>query len=336
MTSRMISTVDTHTAGAPTRIILAGIPVLRGPDVASKMEDFRQRHDALRLLLMREPRGHNAMYGAVLTPPSREGADTGVFFLTTEGYLRSCVHSSIGLVTAGLQLGFITPGVDAERGRIGLETPGGLITLLPRYSSGRLESIAVQTRPAFLLEDGAKLEFAPGRTVHVAIAFSGLFYLLVDVHSLGSPSPAVGTQSARNLAHTGTLMLEAANRVFRVSHPENPEINTIEQVVIYETIDNRSTRDIVVTRSGGIDRSPCGAGTGAMLAYLLSKGRLRVGEEHVMESFAGGRFSGRVLDRTRVGPHDAVVPEIRGTAFVTGMHQFILDRDDPLVEGLAF
>lgn len=145
----VLTTIDTHTAGGPTRTVIAGIPRLGGGSVAEKMEYFRTHFDSLRKFLMLEPRGHADMSGAVLTTAADPHAATGAFFLTSGGYLRACVHSSIGLVTAGLETGFISRDAAGEEDPIKLEVPAGIVSAMPRYKGDKLTSVAIRMPPAF-------------------------------------------------------------------------------------------------------------------------------------------------------------------------------------------
>lgn len=337
---RILTTIDTHTAGGPTRTITGGLPVLRGDSVAEKMEYFETHFDPIRTLLMHEPRGHRDMSGAVITEATDPEADIGVFFLTAAGYLPACVHSSIGVAKAGLEAGFIRPPPHRPDGAILMETPSGLISLIPEISDGSVTSLALRPPPAFVHTPTTTLAI-PGRgTVQVSVAFSGVFFVLVDVEQLeigpmGSETPLT-PENAEEFVTLGVEVLEAASRSLQVGHPDHPGINSIPLVMFYQEVGERHGRDIVISRSGGVDRSPCGAGTGAKLAYLFTEGRLGLGEEYFNDSFLDTRFTGKVLEEDAVGPYKGCLPEVKGSAFITGMHQFVLDADDPHDQGFLF
>jgi len=333
---RVLTTVDTHTAGGPTRTVVAGLPPLAGSSVAAKMDDFRNRHDALRKLLMWKPRRHRDMFGAVLTPPCHPEAALGAFFLTSAGYLRACVHSSIGLATAGLETGFIGEESIKPDGSIPLETPAGVVSLFPQYAGDRLETIAIRTRPAFVYSREESLQGTLPKPLQVSIVYSGVFFVLVDVAQPGASFPELKPENAAQLAPLGMALLAAANRQFDVRHPENPEVRSLDLVMLYENVNDHQARDIVIGRSGGVDRSPCGAGAGAKMVLEHSRGRLQPGAEYVLDSFLVTRFRGRLVEACQVGPHSGAIPEIRGAAYITGMHQFVLDPHDPLQEGFLF
>lgn len=333
---RILTTVDTHTAGGPTRTVVAGIPQLPGESVSEKMEYFRTHFDPLRKLLMLEPRGHKDMSGAILTTTTDPSAATGAFFLTSGGYLRACVHSSIGLVTAGLETGFISHNARGEGDSIKLEVPAGIVSATPRYKGEKLNSVAIRMPPAFSCSGQEQLQLDSTQTLSVALAYSGVFFVLVNARDLPLPDCSIVPQRGKELAELGVEILSAANRQFRIRHPESASINSFELVMIYEELGSRHARDIVIGRTGSIDRSPCGAGTGAIMTHLFVQGRLQPGEDYVVESFLGTRFTGRIVSPGKVGSFAGAVPEIEGAAYITGMHQFLLDSGDPLPEGMIF
>ncbi len=336
---KILSTIDTHTAGGPTRIITSGIPPLHGSDVAAKMAFFKSNFDSIRKLLMREPRGHRDMSGAVLTSPTNPKADVAAFFITASGYLPACVHSSIGIAVAGLSAGFIAVEKLQSTGRINMEIPSGLISLKPIYEDEVLRSVAVQTAPAFVLAPNVEIQLGEFGSIQISIVFSGVFFALVDVDQLAKLKSGtqgdLNAENARNYAMLGAEILDMANRTCEISHPEKPGLLSVDFVMFYEPRKKDLARDIVINVHGGIDRTPCGAGMGAKLADLFSRGQLAPNEDYVLESFLGTQFTGRVLETAKVGPFDAVVPQIEGTAHITGMHQFVLDSMDTLGEGLV-
>lgn len=333
---KILTTIDTHTAGGPTRTLIAGLPPLPGSSVAEKMDYFRVHYDSVRKLLMLEPRGHRDMSGAVLTQPCDPEANLGAFFLTSRGYLRACVHSSIGLATAGLETGFIPRESISADGSIKLEIPAGVVSLLPEYRGDKLEAMAMRTQPAFLYADKEELHVNSRYRFRVTIAFSGVFFLLIDVTQFQRTDLTIVPENAARLAALGVEILEAANRRFQVRHPENPNIRSLEMLMLYEDLDDYHARDIVIGQSGGVDRSPCGAGTGAKMVCHFANGSLAINQKYTLESFLGTRFTGRIVGAAQVGQFPGGVPEITGTAFITGMHQFVVEENDPLKEGFLF
>lgn len=330
-----ITTIDTHTAGGPTRIITSGMPALTGDSVAAKMADFQANHDHLRKLLMHEPRGHANMWGAVLVEPSHPDAVVGTFFMNAGGYLPACVHSAIGVATAGLQEGFIPRPAAGDS--VIMEIPAGLVELMPKYEGDELQSIAIRTAPAFVHTAATEVTLPGGQNVSASIVFSGVFFALVDINQLDLPAvagePSIGTHNADGFATLGVELLAALNQSVAVSHPLNPAANAIALIMFYDEQGDYDARDIVIGPTGGIDRSPCGAGTGAKIAQLQAAGRLAVGEPYQLESFIGTQFTATVDTLSSVGEYPAIVPEISGAAYITGKHEFVLDSRDPLEQG---
>jgi proline racemase len=213
---RIIHTIDTHTAGEPTRVVIAGLPKLSGQSIAQKIDFFKKNYDHLRKALIFEPRGHSNMYGAVITSSAVPKAKFGIFFMCPRGYPMMCGHGTIGAVTA-------------------------------------------------LFEKGVS-----------AVDFFG--------------------------------------------KPNNPIAHF---------------KDIHVYGTGQIDRSPCGNGTCAMMANLYSKHKIGLNEDYIQEGISGDLFYGRIVDVVEIGKHTAIVPELKGSAFITGINQLIIDKGDPLKYGFS-
>lgn len=336
--SRIVSTVDTHTAGGPTRTITSGIPLLEGNDVAEKMSFFRSHYDHIRKLIMLEPRGHGGMSGAVLTTPSHADAHVGAFFITASGYLPACVHSTIGIVAAGLATGFIAAAEHKNGGQLNVEVPAGLLSVTPTLADGMLQSVAVQTAPAFVSVPELELSLDTVRSLQVSIVFSGVFFVLVDLDRLTNHNSdmrkELNTANARHYIELASVILTAANQNRDIRHPEKSGPQSIDFVLFHEKKEQGIGRDIVINSSGGIDRTPCGAGMGAMVADLHSRGQLAAGDGYVLESFLGTQFTGRVVKTATVDGINAVVPQIEGASYITGLHQFVLQPTDTFPEGL--
>jgi proline racemase len=326
---RVITAIDTHTAGGPTRIITSGIPALPGKSVEEKYGYFQSQYDFIRKLLLNEPRGHKDMYGAVLVEPTQPEADLGVFFMNTTGYLPSCVHSTLGVATALLETGALKP--KSITGEIFVETPSGLISLLPTYRDDNVDSIRLKTRPAYIHSPEELISFK-GQTVKAGIVFSGVFFLLVDAQNIGLD---VIPEKIQEFVTLGRELLKSANLSLVVSHPENPSFCELALVLFYKQVSEQYFRDIVIGRSGGVDRSPCGAGTGALAAYEYKSGRLGLHDGITVQGITGGQFEGHIAQLTNVGVYPGLVPEISGCAFITGFHQFVLTSNDPLQEGFS-
>ena len=324
---RTFTTVDTHTAGGPTRVLTSGLPFLPGGSVQEKFTYFKNNLDAIRKLLLTEPRGHKDMYGAVVTEPCDQDADLGVFFMTAHGYLATCVHSAMGVAAALLQTGAIVPhppGTD-----LAFETPTGLISLEPRYQAGRLASISLQTQPAYVQQVGAHLPVGD-RNLTVDLVFSGVFFLLIDVRQ---NALCLGPEALPELVALGRQALAVANRTVEVRHPDLPAVTGFALALFYEQTGAGTFKDVVIGRTGAVDRSPCGAGSAALAVLLSVREGFPPADEIDIEGVIGTHFQARLVERIDVGGYRGGRPEIRGSAYLTGFHQFVLEAGDPLNEG---
>ncbi len=324
----VFTTVDTHTAGEPTRVVVGGVPFLPGT-MAERRERLQQAYDTIRTTLLHEPRGHADMFGAILMAPASPEADLGVVFMDTGGYLAMCGHGSIGAVAAALATG-VVPAEEPETDVV-LDTPAGLVRARAQVEDGRVGEIAVENVPAFLYRHDLELELSSGRLT-VDVSFGGNFFALVPAGELGLP---VERANLAELTAKGMEILTAVNEQLDVVHPTAPHIDAIDLVEIYEDRpqDDVDCRNVVIFGESQADRSPCGTGTSAKMAALYAKGHLGLDEPFVNESILGTRFTGRLLRETKVGTFDAVIPEIAGRAYVTGFQHFVVDRDDPLKSG---
>lgn len=327
--SRVISTIDAHAAGEPLRIITAGLPPLPGETILARRRCMAEAYDAIRRLLLFEPRGHADMYGAVLTPPVTPEADFGVIFLTNEGYSTMCGHGVIALTTALLETGMLPrrePVIEVT-----FDAPAGLIRAAASLEGDRVTSVAFQNVPAFRYATGVEVETAAGR-VFADVAFGGAFYALVDARDLGVE---VVPEAVARLTRLGMEVKRAVERALEVVHPEEPELRGIYGTIISAPPRTPAGdgRNITIYADGAVDRSPCGTGTSAKLANLFAAGRIGANEPYVHESVIDTTFTGRVLGETMVGDCNAVETEIRGRGFLTGFHQFVVDPEDPTAGG---
>lgn len=327
--NRLISTIDAHAAGEPLRIITAGVPPLPGATILERRRFMAAHHDELRRVLLFEPRGHADMYGAVLTPPVSPEADYGVLFLTNEGYSTMCGHGVIALTTALLEIGML-PRRGPETS-VTYDSPAGLIRARATVAGDRVTAVAFRNVPAFQVATQVPLELSTGLTT-VDIAYGGAFYALVDAAALGVP---VQPDQVARLTELGMEIKRAVEARYDVRHPLEPELAGIYGTIISAPAADPSHdgRNITIYAEGAVDRSPCGTGTSAKLANLYAKGEIGLDQRYVHESVIGTTFTGRVLAETSVDDFPAVETEISGRGFITGLHQFVVDEDDPTAPG---
>lgn len=327
--SRYFAAVDSHTEGMPTRVITGGVPALPGATMLERKLWFEAHMDDIRLLLMREPRGHSAMSGAILQPPTRPDADWGVLFIEVSGCLPMCGHGTIGVATVLVETGMV-PVTEPET-VVRLDTPAGLVVVRVAVEDGRARSVTLRNVPAFAYALDSVVDVEGLGEIPYDMAFGGNFYALVDAAAAGV---VVDPRENDRLIEVGARIMDAIDGVARPVHPEDARISGCHHVVLHVPgADGAHARAATSIHPGWLDRSPCGTGTSARLAQLHARGVLGVGEDFVNESVLGTRFTGRIVEETTVADRRAIVPEITGRAWITGMGQYLLADDDPFPAG---
>lgn len=320
-----IQTVDTHTEGEPTRIVTGGIDrsSFAGGSVADQRDRFRAELDWVRKLLMKEPRGHDDMFGAVVTEPSQEQADAGAFFMDSGGYLDMCGHGTIGVVTALLERG------EREFDQVvTLETPAGLVETRPTVEDGVVTSVALRNVESFVYgQTAVDIEGPAGETtVPVDVVYAGNYFALVDSQDVSLPVETANTDAFVDL---GVRIRDRVNAELDVVHPYSGREGTVSCTEFYESRPE-ADRNVVVFGDGSVDRSPCGTGTCAKMTLLHERDELELGDPYLYESVIGTRFEGRLLDAERRETGTVVTPEVAGSAKLIGEHTFIRQPHDSL------
>lgn len=326
----MLYVVDTHTEGEPTRIVLGGFPGVKGSTILEKRSYISENLDWLRTTLLLEPRGHSNQFGALLLPTNREDADYGLVFMDTAGYLDMCGHATIGVTTALIQTGM----VQTQNGHteVRYETAAGIITARAKTTDKSALAVSVVDVPSFHL-GSYEIEIGDSRSIPIDIAYGGNFCTITDAKSLGARVRAVEIDK---LLDIGIILRDESARRVSVSHPDFPE-NTmkIELAMITDEpeLPDSSGKNIVVFGKRQFDRSPCVTGTAARLATMHSKNLIQIEELFIHESVINTVFKAKILETVKVGPYDAVIPEITGSAFITQISNPVIDPMDPLKEG---
>jgi proline racemase len=338
--SRVFSAVDSHTEGMPTRVVTGGVGVVPGATMNERRLHFMAEMDGVRQLLVNEPRGHAAMSGAILQPPTRPDADWGVLYIEVSGCLPMCGHGTIGVATVLVETGMVT--VTEPETVIRLDTPAGLVVARVAVRDGHADGVTLENVPAYCdrLDDVLHVPGFPGgaRDVPYSLAFGGNFYAVVELDDVGLPFDRA---HQHDIAAAGLAVMDALNTT---APPHHPTIDGVDHCHHVEFLapgsDARLSRHAMAIHPGWFDRSPCGTGTSARMAELWARGELGLGQDFVNESFIGSRFTGRLVAETTVGEGEerraAVVPTITGRAWVTGMGQYLLDPTDPFPTGFTF
>jgi proline racemase len=328
--TKIITAIDTHTEGNPERVVTGGIPSIPGKTMLEKSKYVRDHMDYLRTMLVHEPRGNNNMYAALLVPPTVDKADMGVIYLEPGGYPTMCGHGTIGICTVLVETGIVE--AREPETSIVLDTPAGLVRAKVAVKNGKAESVTIRNVPSFLYKADIELDVPDVGHVKLDIAYGGNFYGILEADNVGLE---VKTENANELIVMGAKIWQTVNEEVEIHHPLEPQIDCINYVEFCApaTHPKATLKNAVVVPPAGMDRSPCGTGTSAKMAALYAKGQLQLNEGFVHESIIGTLFYCRLVEETKIGEFRAVVPTIRGSAYITGIHQFVVDEKDPFPGG---
>ncbi|WP_336658750.1 proline racemase family protein [Leucobacter sp. USHLN153] len=330
-TSHVYHAVDSHTEGMPTRVITGGVGMLPGTTMAERRTWFLEHRDDLRQLLMFEPRGHASMSGAILQPPTRADADWGVLYIEVSGCLPMCGHGTIGVATVLVETGMVD--VVEPVTTIRLDTPAGLVVAEVAVQDGRAEHVTITNVPSFADRLDASVEVPGYGAVAYDLAFGGNFYAIVELEALGIEWRE-DRSNRDELLGAGLAIMEAINATDEPVHPERDDIRGVHHVSLQAPGSTaQHSRHAMAIHPGWFDRSPCGTGTSARMAQLHARGALPLDTEFINDSYIGSRFHGMLIAETEVAGRPAVVPTIRGRAWITGTAQYFLDPTDPFPRG---
>jgi proline racemase len=326
---RMLTTIDFHTAGIGMRLLTSGLGQVPGATIGDKRRWFQEHRDHLRTGLCLEPRGHRGLLIAVLTEPVTPGAHFGLFFIYPGGYYVSCGEGTIGAATVALETGMVERA-GAET-RILIDTEAGPVETLARSDGDRVREVTLRWTPSFvaLADQTVEVEGVGEVGLDIAVGVGNVF-AVVEAERLGV---AVRRELTRRLAQRGMAVREAINAQLRVEIPGLGK-TSVDNVLIHELPDAAGVSpNALVWGPGQVDAAPCGSGTCARLALFHHRGLMRVGSTFVSRGLLGLDFIGRIAGETSVEGRDAILPEITGTAYLTGFSQFLFDPADPLRAG---
>jgi proline racemase len=326
-----LKTIDAHAGGGPLRLVVDGFPAPRGRKMADKVEWVKRHADHLRRLLMREPRGHADMSGAVLTEPMAPGSHAGVIFMNASGYRALSGHGIVALTTIALERGLLMPGGDGMT--IVFDTAAGTVRARAAGTRQRVDRVTVVNVPSFVAQGSLAVK-AAGRQMRADVAFGGGFYAIVDSEAVGL---SVDASRVPELRRAGVEISAAVDSVQAWVNPATGLEEGIAGTIF--TAPPRSEgadlRSVTVFRDGQVGRSPGGTGTAALVAVLDAMGLVADDRLFIHEGIVETRLSGRITSRTSVGGLDAIVAEIEGSAWITGEHTFVAEPGDPFAEGLT-
>jgi trans-L-3-hydroxyproline dehydratase len=323
-----ITTIEMHTGGEPLRVFTSGLPPIKGDTALEKRRYFREHFDHIRRGIIWEPRGHADMYGAVITPSA--DADLDVFFLHNEGYSTMCGHAIIALTKLVIETGLVRNDVDEPQ--VTFNVPAGKVYARARIENGQVREASFRNVPSFLYLRDQSVEVPGLGMVNFEVAYGGAFYAFVDAEVLGL---SLDADDYSRLIDYGRRIKQAVASKFSIEHPFEKDLS-----FLYGTIfvgppkdPNHHSRNVCVFAEGEVDRSPTGTGVSARAAIHYAKGELELKQRITIESIVGSVMTVAAVEATRFGPYDAIIPEVSGTASITGRNEFYFDPEDPFREG---
>lgn len=330
-----IKTIDMHTGGEPLRVIIDGFPELKGNNVLEYRRYTRDNYDHLRKALMFEPRGHADMYGCILLPPNDDEGDFGILFLHNEGYSTMCGHAIIAITTLAVEMGWVD--VSGSEVELKIDAPCGRIISYAKIENGKAKGVRFHCVPSFVVGlDRSVFVKELEKEVKYDLAYGGAFYAYVDANQLGLD---LTPENYSRLIKTGmdikrAVMAEDKN----ILHPFEEDLSFLYGTIfiggpVSEGIDSRN---VCIFAEGEVDRCPTGSGVSGRMAIHHARKEIKEGESMLIESITGSVFRGSVVEEQDFGTFKAVIPEVEGTAFITGMNTFVIDPEDPFKEGFIF
>ena len=324
-----IKTIDSHTRGESTRIVYAGFPEIQGKTMMEKKNDLIENYDNLRKALMLEPRGHRDMFGALLTKPVHKEADYGVIFMDSGGCLNMCGHGSIG--TASMLVENRMVDVVEPYTEVILDAPSGMIRTNVHVVNGEAIEVTILNVPAFLYKKDQSIRTSNYGEIIYDISFGGSFFALVNADKIGL---SLELNNMNEITNLGMEFITRINQACEIQHPYL-DITSVDLVEFYGTTQNKEAdlKNCVIFGESQVDRSPCGTGTSAKLATLFAKNEIALHEEFVYESITGSLFRGEAVSEVQIADIKGIVPQITGSAYITGLNELIIDEQDPLKYG---
>ncbi|CAM4329209.1 4-hydroxyproline epimerase [Zobellia nedashkovskayae] len=331
MATRIFTCIDAHTCGNPVRLVAKGGPELIGASMSEKRQHFLKEYDWIRKGLMFEPRGHDMMSGSIFYPPANTENDFGILFIETSGCLPMCGHGTIGAITIGIEEGLLKP---KKLGEIRMETPAGLVRITYKQTGNKVDWVKLTNVKSYLAATDLTIESSDLGELVFDVSYGGNFYAIIDSQSNFS---GIQDFSAGKLVQLSQEIRDKINLKYPNTfvHPEDETINGVSHILwTGDTISTEATaRNAVFYGDKAIDRSPCGTGTSARMAQWHAKGKLKIGEEFIHESFIGSKFIGRIEEETLLNGKIAIYPSIQGWARIYGHNTITIDDDDPYAHG---
>jgi proline racemase len=325
--SNILTVADLHTAGEPFRIVTSGFPKIQGKNMQEKNAYVEKNLEELRRLILYEPRGRSTMCGAFLIEPTFPDADAGVVFMEPIGLVPMCGHGSIAIAKYLVETQRVK--VTEPVTHVKLDTHAGPVDLFVNVANGKVGEITLRNVASFSYLRDAEIQTEQFGQIKTDIAFGGSLYAIVSAKDVGLK---MVPDEAGKLVEYGEVLRKAIQDQIELKHPKD---NSLMKVLYIQftgppTHPKADMKNVVVVAPAGLDRSPCGTGTSARMADLFAKGKMKVGDELVHESLIGTLFRGKIVAESSVAEYPAIIPEVAGSAYITGFQQLVLEPDDPL------
>ena len=329
-----IKTIDMHTGGEPLRVIIDGFPELKGSSILEYRRYCKENYDYLRTALMFEPRGHADMYGCILLPPNDDSGDFGIIFLHNEGYSTMCGHAIIAISTLAIEMGWI----DVKEGDnvLKIDAPCGRITSYTNVENGKVTGVRFHCVPSFVVGLDRKVTIDGLGEILYDLAYGGAFYAYVDM-AKNNFNFNLSPHSYRKLIENGMAIKHAVMDVDKnILHPYEDDLSFLYGTIFIDNNKQPSgidSRNVCIFAEGEVDRCPTGSGVSGRMAIHHARKEIDFGETMSIESITGSVFKGSVVSEENYGPFKAVIPQVEGTAHITGMQTFVIDPSDPMKNG---
>ncbi|WP_232622874.1 proline racemase family protein [Pareuzebyella sediminis] len=329
----LVKTIDMHTGGEPLRVIVDGFPELIGSSVLERRRYCKENYDHLRKALLFEPRGHADMYGCLLVPPNDEEGDFGILFLHNEGYSTMCGHAIIAIATLAIEMEW-TPVEEGEN-VLKIDAPCGRIISYTEVREGKVVGVRFHCVPSFVVGLDRKVTVDALGEVTYDLAYGGAFYAYVDMNK-NRFDFTLSPKYYRALIDTGMAIKKAVIEQDKgIFHPFEDDLGFLYGTIFISKSDRPEvdSKNVCVFAEGEVDRSPTGSGVSGRMAIHRVRNEIDYGKSMVIESITGSLFKGSIVNEKNYGPFKAVIPEVEGKAYITGMHTFYMDPDDPIKTG---
>jgi trans-L-3-hydroxyproline dehydratase len=324
-----ITTIDMHTGGEPLRILVDGLPEIKGRTILDKRRYFKENLDHIRTSTMFEPRGHADMYGAVVTEPVRNDSDFGTFFMHNEGYSTMCGHATIALTKMAIECGLVEY---TEGEHIRIDAPPGRLLASARMENDKIVSCSFINVPSYTLITNEVIKVDGIGIVRFDLAYGGAYYAICEAEDFGFQ---LMPEEHHKLIDYGRRIKKAIASVIDIEHPFEKDLGFLYGTIFVGKPHSpaNQSRNVCVFADGEIDRSATGSGVSARAALMHTRGEMKAGQTFRVESIIGTTMDVRITKTEPYGNMQAVVPEVSGSAYFTGTGEFWFDPEDPLKNG---